>query len=321
MGILLGALGGAGEALANIGQMGMKDEFAKQEEERQFQRQQQLTQMKAAIEQQSQKNLLDYRQQLADQERTSQVKRIGDAQQGILNQAMVDKANANTTYTDPDTGQDSPVQSVDEIPDEVRAALQPSDKDKMDAYVKAGIATGDISPKEAAALYKNDQNNELKLMIQNIKTDAYRDKVEAMTQIAQDKLEQAKNAMQMNLAIKQMQIAARGEAKDKTPADVATMKFMVENGIAKDPNEAWSKLHSKENSKDPVQQQIQLANVLTNGSSGRIKPDDAWAKAGSMLDDARNKLQNKPADAPMASPANPVAPADKKRKDPLGLFN
>jgi len=88
----------------------------------------------------------------ANQQRTAQVQRVGDAQQGIINQSIADKANKVNDYTNPD-GSVSPA-SFDELPDEDASNpnFQPSAREREASYLQAAAKTGDISPKDVASL-------------------------------------------------------------------------------------------------------------------------------------------------------------------------
>lgn len=81
-------------------------------------------------------------QRIAQQARAEQGQRLSTAQQGLLNQATED--NARTFY-----GSD-PAPKIDSMIDEEKQQFAPSDRQRMDALIQAGLQTGTIDPAHAA---------------------------------------------------------------------------------------------------------------------------------------------------------------------------
>lgn len=138
MGIILGALAGAADNVNKGIDEQMQSDLAMQR----MQQQSQLDLQRAQAMDQ-------FKVQLQNQQRQAMVDRVGQAKDGILQQAMA--GNANKFY-----GDDQNL-TADDLSDEEKAAFAPSARQQGDAYTQAAIQTGDIDPKDAANLgYKSD---------------------------------------------------------------------------------------------------------------------------------------------------------------------
>lgn len=84
MGIILGALSGAGKGLANVGQHMMQSAEEKEREQRRMQFEQQLMKDRAAIEMKQQENLAKLKQTLAEEGLVKRHDRIREAAGGIV---------------------------------------------------------------------------------------------------------------------------------------------------------------------------------------------------------------------------------------------
>lgn len=175
-GIILGALGGAGQEAAKFGgrmQQGAIDADLENLRSENLQNRT-IALEKARIE-------------LNNQEREAGVTRVNQAQTGIMNQAKA--AKLNQFY-----GEGSNLRPED-ISDEEMASPQAqlSGAETADARTKAAISTGDISPKDAAALGQKDVANETRLTIAQLRTEALNAKTQAQLDLGMAKLEAAIN--------------------------------------------------------------------------------------------------------------------------------
>lgn len=161
-GIILGALGGAGQEAAKFGgrmQQGAIDADLENL------RSENLQNRTIALEK--------ARISMNNQEREAGVARVNQAQTGLMNQAKAGKLNQ--FY-----GEGSNLRPED-ISDEEMASPQAqlSGAETADARTKAAISTGDISPKDAAALGQKDVANETRLTIAQAQLELGMAKLEA----------------------------------------------------------------------------------------------------------------------------------------------
>jgi hypothetical protein len=154
-GIILGALGGAGQEAAKFGgrmQQGAIDADLENL------RSENLQNRTIALEK--------ARISMNNQEREAGVARVNQAQTGLVNQAKA--AKLNQFY-----GEGSNLRPED-ISDEEMASPQAqlSGAETADARTKAAISTGDISPKDAAALGQKDAKTQAQLELGMAKLEA-----------------------------------------------------------------------------------------------------------------------------------------------------
>jgi hypothetical protein len=162
MGIVLGALGGMGDAMQRIGatnQKALLDEEADTRREQAGMRQQQLV---ADLALEREKTMALFKQNLGNQERTAQTGRIDaaagkiadeavSAKRGIVQGGIVDKESWTPE-------QQATVDQSLEI-DRKKVAEDPKTR------TKAAITTGDISPKDAAVLDQKSEADMTRLML------------------------------------------------------------------------------------------------------------------------------------------------------------
>lgn len=173
-GMFLGALGGAGQEAAKFGgrmQQGAIDADLENL------RSENLQNRTIALEK--------ARIAMGNQEREAGVTRVNQAQTGLVNQARAEKLNQ--FY-----GEGSNLRPED-ISDEEMASpdAQLSDAETGNLRTKAAISTGDISPKDAAALGQKDAVNETRLTIAQLRTEALNAKTQAQLELGMAKLEAA----------------------------------------------------------------------------------------------------------------------------------
>jgi len=201
-GMFLGALGGAGQEVAKAGgrmQQGAIDADLENLRSENLQNRT-IALEKARIE-------------LNNQEREAGVTRVNQAQTGIVNQARA--AKLNQFY-----GEGSNLRPED-ISDEEMASPQAqlSGAETADARTKAAISTGDISPKDAAALGQKDVANETRLTIAQLRTEALNAKTQAQLELGMAKLEAAINK-------------ANGGNKDQTNKEMLSLLDGMRKDIA-----------------------------------------------------------------------------------------
>jgi hypothetical protein len=175
MGIIMGAIGGAGSALQDIGSTMMKSDLALENETK-------LAGVRSDLETKRQQTLEEFKNTLAtntaNQQRDAQASRIGAAQQGIVGRSIDQKYAQSDAAVAAAAGGASPEVSAAEGNEGVQAALTPEqmgvinqakagDRQKLmddpSTFTQAAIRTGDISPKDAMSNASKTDINQLKM--------------------------------------------------------------------------------------------------------------------------------------------------------------
>lgn len=143
MSIFMGALGGAGEALGNIGSTLMKDELA---------REGRVQESNLALERA--KALELFKMEVGNRERTAQVQRV-DAAAGRIADAKVGEKRAEIERGIVDRAGWTPEQQA--AVDQSLAADRQATMGDMKTRTQAAIQTGDIAPKDAAQIDRDDR--------------------------------------------------------------------------------------------------------------------------------------------------------------------
>lgn len=146
MGIIMGALGGLGEAAGNVGASFLKSGLDEEREKN-------LATLKSGLDLKREMDFATFKNTMAvntaNAERTAQVGRIDAAQKGIV--GGITAGNANKFY-----GDDTNLTDAD-LSDEEKAAFAATPDQVRHTRTEAGIATGDIKPEVAATLdYKGE---------------------------------------------------------------------------------------------------------------------------------------------------------------------
>jgi hypothetical protein len=158
-GIIMGALGGAGEQMVNIAATQMKSDLDTERESK-------LASLRSDLELQRQKALEDFKVTQANQQREAQAGRISTAAEGIVNSKLGQKyAGSDAAVAAADAGQtDAP------LTDEQRGVIAQAKRQDRDALMndpkirtQAGIQTGDIAPTEAAKLASASEISQMKM--------------------------------------------------------------------------------------------------------------------------------------------------------------
>ncbi|MES3041789.1 MAG: hypothetical protein V4730_11660 [Pseudomonadota bacterium] len=308
MGLMSGFIGGVAEAGADI----LRDE------------------RKIEASAAASKSLADYNNELdikkarvveemkamsANRERTDQVARIDTAAGKIADTAVEGKRGLiNSGIADKGSWTPEQQAAVDQSLgiDKAKVVADPKTR------TQAAIATGDISPKDAAGM---DSRAE----IAAAKNDAYLANVQAKLDMAGDKLEMAKT-------IATIRASSGGGSDGKDPANAKMIEYLVKNGMARE--QATSKVlgDNEGKTKDPVSLAAQLATAMIregtipNASELKAKgltPEQyAMDAASAQIEAATKKFRPdgaapatpspapKPAAAPgTPAPAKPAAPA------------
>ena len=252
----------------------------------------------------------------ANKQRTDQTARIDAAagtiaekavegKRGLINSRIEDKASWTAE-------QQAAVDQSLNI-DKTKVATDPKTR------TQAAIATGDISPKDAATM---DSRAE----IQGMKNEVYLAKVQAQLSMASDKLEMAKT-------IATIRAASGGGSDGKDPANAKMIEYLVKNGTPREQATTMVLGDGAGKTKDPVGLAAQLATALIRDGI-RVPPDApkgttpasyAMQIATEQIEAAtRNLGKEKPATAapaaakPAASAPAPAAAA--KSRPPLSAF-
>jgi hypothetical protein len=162
MGIVLGALGGMGDAMQRIGatnQKALLDEEADARKEQAGMRQQQLV---SDLSLEREKTMALFKQSLGNQERTAQTGRIDAAAGKIADEAVSAKRGiVQGGIVDKESWTPEQQATVDQSLEIDRKKVADDPKTRT----KAAISTGDISPKDAAVLDQKSEADMTRLML------------------------------------------------------------------------------------------------------------------------------------------------------------
>jgi hypothetical protein len=223
-GIIMGAIGGLGDAAANVGSTMLKNELDTESRLK-------IGQQDSDLALQRAKALEDYKVHTANSQREQQVARVSSAaqpilEQGIVNRARSARANQLPDYDPSDTtgpasfhgdakqilasiqalpdGPDKQAaltqlqRQVDagvvknaslrpgDLTDEERARFAPSDDEQIKARTKAAIQTGDISPEKAATILQKDDALLYRTLYEQMKEEGRNNRADARVQAQMD---------------------------------------------------------------------------------------------------------------------------------------
>jgi hypothetical protein len=177
-GLILGALGGAGEQMANVGQNLFRDSLDADKQQRQSVLDQQTHAVNSNVDLQRQQALEQYKITLANSQREAEVGRINGAAGGIVTGQLAQKYAGSDAAVAAAQGGASPDVSAAEGNDNVQAALTPEqsaviqqskDADRTslmsdpNVRTQAAIQTGDISPKDVMSNTSRQEINQIKM--------------------------------------------------------------------------------------------------------------------------------------------------------------
>jgi hypothetical protein len=126
----------------------------------------QLLEEKYGLEQKAEEHRLRLRQTIGDEERAKQVREVDEAAGPYEQQQIVGKANKAYDFTDPETGEASPIKNLDEIDDADKAAVLAdpdvalSRREKLDAALMGMFRTGRMDSRELAYLAAQDEKTQ-----------------------------------------------------------------------------------------------------------------------------------------------------------------
>jgi hypothetical protein len=305
MGIVLGALGGMGSAMQD---MGMNQQKAWLEQDNQANASALALQREQALE--VFKNNLQVT--TANQQRDAQTSRINNAASGIVTGQLADKYASSDAAVQAAQGGASPDVSAAEGNDNVQAALTPeqqavidqskaSDKASMMAdpntRTKAAIQTGDISPKDAMLDESRNEINRVKteaaIHNQETKTAAYLE-----VQSARNDVMNARNELQFTAAMAKLEakLAAAGNGGTDFDKKIALLK---ESGAS--PSDIANFITER---KQPSLEDLANGFLKSDPNAGTKKaltPEAAYEKATQLRN--LTKMLDKNAPAPSSAPA------------------
>jgi hypothetical protein len=273
LGILLSAMSGAGNALADSATQAQK-----------INDEQTLMKQRADMEEQKAKSVALFNNQLAvdtsNNQRSAMTGRIDDAKHGILQGIIAKKANAATDYTN-DDGSVSPA-SFDELPDEDAAnpAYQPTDQESRDATTQAAIQTGDIGPKDVMQNTSKMELNQLRMDNQmglnQAKMDGLlaraNDRNSTNTEIANIRAEAITSAAQLR-------IDAANQRATNGKIDTATGRMLI---TSEDAN-----IKASTSQLNMLNQQLPLTSPTKNN-----KPNPVYDEIKSQMDGLRSDIKS-----------------------------
>lgn len=323
MGIILGALGGAGEALQKVGAAN-QDAQLKQDQ----------TTLESNLAQQRAEALEVFKTNLTvnteNQQREAQNARIGTAQQGIVGNAIAAKYAGSDAAVAAAAGGASPEVSAAPGNDDVQAALTPEQQAVIDqskaadtaklmadpsTRTQAAIQTGDIAPKDA-------MNNTSKLEINQLKMDNLlaraNDRNATQQQVADVRAEALKYGYELRLQAAQ-------EKQMNGKIDTATQRMLI-TSLDTDIRASTSQLNMLSR---------QLTDTPATGRDGKPNPvyQDLQTQISGLRDDITSSKKQKaaffsdagitapaPAAAPAPAPATPAGAPGAPARPPLSNF-
>ncbi len=245
----------------------------------------------------------------ADRQREAQGARVDAAAGKIAESSVTAKRGIiSSNIADPSSWTPEQQAAVDQSLDIDRQKIAADPKTRT----QAAINTGDISPKDAATM---DSRAE----IQQIKTDAYLQNVQA-------KLDMAKDKNDMAMMIANMRIAASGGGDNKEPANAKMIEYLVKNGTAREQATSMVLGDGSGKTKDPVGLAAQLASALIgkgirvpkDAPAGTTAASYAMDVATQQIDAATRKFRPDGTTAP--KPASAAGLPQGAKRPPLSSF-
>lgn len=236
----------------------------------------------------------------ADQERTKQVARIDSAAGEIAEKAVEGKRGLiNSRIEDKSSWTPEQQAAVDQSLniDKTKVATDPKTR------TQAAIATGDISPKDAATL-------DTRAEIADAKNQSYLANVQAKLDMAKDRLEMAQT-------IATIRAAGGGSGDGKDPANAKMIEYLVKNGTPREQATSMVLGDNEGKTKDPVGLAAQLATALirdgirvpADAPKGTTPASYAMDIATQQIEAATKKLRTNEPAKPAGAPAAPAAAA------------
>jgi hypothetical protein len=305
-GIILGALGGAGAAAQDAGAAMMKSDLD-------LDRQSQLATLQSNLELSRQQALEQFKVDTANQQREAQASRIATAAGGIADQQVGAKRSVIMSGMG-DASTWTPEQQA--VVDQSLANDRQSIMNAPSTRTQAAIATGDISPTEAAKLASASEINQMKLdsLLQRAQ-----DRNATMQQIADAKTEAMKYGYELRLQAAQ-------EKRLNGKIDSATTRMLI---TSEDAN-----IRASTSQLNMLNNQLQNTNPTKGG-----QPNPAYESIKTQMEELRGEIAESKkrkldlfkglnivpkdegddeGDTPTPSPA--PAPASPAKKPPLNSF-
>ena len=256
-GLIMGALGGAGQAAQRIGENMQRGAI---EED--------LVRVRSEVEQERAVVLEKARLQMGDQQRQQTLQRRQEAKTGIINTAIAEKY-ADAKPADPSTWTAEQQAAVDQS----KALDRKTMENDVNVDVRAALQTGEISPKDAAALSQRDAANETRMAIAELRNQAFQARTEAQLQAALARLEAgiAKAGGGNTDFDKKINLLKKGGLSDREIANFIierkqpSLEDLAANFMKADPRAGTSKAMTPEQAMDKARQLRSLTRDLETG--------------------------------------------------------
>jgi hypothetical protein len=172
-GLIMGALAGAGRAMEGVGEQRIRGAIDED-----------LIRVRSEVEQERTIALEKARMQIGDQQRQQTLQRRQEAKTGIINSAIGEKY-ADAKPADPSTWTAEQQAAVDQS----KALDRKTMENDINLDVRAALQTGEISPKDAAALSQRDAANETRMAIAQLRAEAQNARTQALYDSAMARVE------------------------------------------------------------------------------------------------------------------------------------
>jgi hypothetical protein len=301
-GIIMGAIGGLGDAMQNVGSTMLKNELDTESKLK-------VNQQDSDLALQRAKALEEYKVQAASALREQRATRIGAAQQGIVDAKMDAKyAGSDAAVAAADAGQtDAP------LTDEQRGIInsaKDTDRRRLMAdrstYVDAAIQTGDIEPKDVLASNTKSEVADItaqsRQAVQDAKNEVAMARVDAMN---------AKTQAQYEAAMARVEAAVAKAGNGNTDFD-KKIKLLKDAGAS--PKEIANFITER---KQPSLEDLATGFLRADPNAGTKKemtPEQALAKAKKLrsltqdLGDDDSSDPGTPKPAPTVKPLSTLPP-------------
>jgi hypothetical protein len=277
-GLIMGALGGGGQAAMRIGENMQRGAI---EED--------LIRVRSQVDKDRTIALEKARLQMGDQQRQQTLDRRQTAKTGIINSALAER------YAEPVMG-DAPLTPDQQAAMDEGLALQAEEKSRdrkamendYNVDVRAAVQTGEISPKDAASLGQRDAANETRLAIAQLRTEALNAKTQAQLDLGMAKLEAA--------------VAKAGAGNTDFDKKITLLK----KGGLNEREIANFILERKQPSLEDLAANFLKADPRA-GTSKAMTPEQAMERAKALRSLTRDLGEDEDAGAPPAEPSKPAA--------------
>jgi hypothetical protein len=306
-GIIMGALGGLGQGMMQVGQ----NMNAEAMQEKQAASQRDLVQMQSDLALQKEQAAAQFKADLelttTNKARDQQVERINGAKQGIIQQALAGKYAAADDAAAGKT--DAPLTAEQQaVVDGARGRDAQALLNDPDIATKAAISTGDIDPKSAATLTNSKE-------IAQLRQENFKDRTDAMVQMREIAAKAQVDAANIRAE------AAQERARDgKVSASTVTMLVNSENQNIRAATSEMSMLTRERANLFGKDGEARKKDIDARLTELRNEIEESKNNKASYMDSKGIRPGARPASAASGTVPNPVAPGSAPSSDPLGLF-